>query len=55
MTGAIVPLTQGGAKVTLRLVIDADNPNGIDQTVLDLTIKETFNQLGLLPEYRHEG
>ena len=55
MTGAIVPLAQGGAKVTLRLVIDADNPNGIDQTVLELTIKETFNQLGLTPDYRQDG
>lgn len=55
ITGAIIPLTQGGAKVTLRLVIDADNPSGIDSTVLDLTIKETFNQLGLTPDYRQEG
>lgn len=53
--GAIVPLTKGGAKVILRLVIDADNPNGIDPAVLDLTIKETFNQLGLAPDYRQDG
>jgi hypothetical protein len=26
--------------VTLRLVIDVDNPDGIDPTVLELTIKE---------------
>lgn len=55
VTGAIVPLAKGGAKVTLRLVIDADAPGGIDPTVLDLTIKETFNQLGLTPDYRQEG
>jgi hypothetical protein len=54
-TGVIVPLRQQGAQVTLRLVIDADNPAGIDPTVLELTIKETFKQLGLTPDYTQSG
>jgi hypothetical protein len=36
-------------------VIDADNPAGIDPTVLELTIKETFKQLGLTPDYTQSG
>ncbi len=54
-TGVIMPLKTQGAKVTLRLVIDADNPAGIDPTVLELTIKETFKQLGLTPDYTQSG
>jgi len=55
MTGSIMPLKQQGAMVTLRLVIDADAPNGIASEVLELTIKETFKQLGLSPDYEISG
>ena len=40
---------------TLRLVIDADAPEGIKPEVIDLTIKETFKQLGLTAEYEQSG
>ncbi len=50
-TGVIVPLKNQGATVSLRLVIDADAPNGIDPEVIELTIKETFKQIGLTPTY----
>lgn len=50
-TGVIVPLKNQGATITLRLVIDADAPAGIDPEVIELTIKETFKQLGLSPTY----
>lgn len=51
MTGVITPLkVSQGATVSIRMVIDADAPNGIDQEVIELTIKETFKQLGLLPD-----
>ncbi|WP_165360624.1 ATP-binding protein [Candidatus Chloroploca sp. Khr17] len=46
-TGVIVPLQRQGARITLRLVIDADAPNGIDPEVIELTVKETLKQLGL--------
>jgi hypothetical protein len=52
MTGVIVPLKQQGASVTVHLVIDANAPNGIAPEVLELTIKETFKQLGLTPDYQ---
>ncbi len=55
MTGAIMPLKQQGAAVTLRLVIDADAPNGIAPDVFELTIRETFKQLGLSPDYEVSG
>lgn len=55
MSGVIMPLKQQGAAVTLRLIIDADAPNGIAPEVLDLTIKETFKQLGLAPDYEVSG
>jgi len=55
MTGSIMPLKQQGATITLRLVIDADAPNGIASEVLELTIKETFKQLGLSPDYEISG
>jgi hypothetical protein len=55
MTGVIVPLKQQGASVTVRLVIDAHAPNGIAPDVLELTIKETFKQLGLAPDYEVSG
>jgi hypothetical protein len=42
MTGVIVPLRNQGATVTLRMVIDADAPEGIAPEVLELTVKETF-------------
>jgi hypothetical protein len=51
VSGVIVPLKSQGAKVVLHLVIDADAPGGIDQEVIDLTIKETFRQLDLSPHY----
>jgi hypothetical protein len=51
-TGVIVPLKNQGARVRLRLVIDADAPQGIDPEVIELTVKETFKQLGLSPEYQ---
>ena len=51
-TGVIVPLQRQGAKITLRLVIDADAPGGIDPEVIELTVKETLKQLGLKPEYQ---
>ena len=50
-TGVIVPLKNQGATISLRLVIDADAPNGLDPEVIELTVKETFKQLGLLPHY----
>jgi hypothetical protein len=53
--GVVRPLNAAGATVILRLVIDADAPDGIDPTLLNLTIKETFHQLGLDPDYRLEG
>ncbi len=55
VTGAIMPLKQQGATITLRLIIDGDAPNGIAPEVLDLTIKETFKQLGLTPDYEVSG
>jgi hypothetical protein len=55
MTGVIVPLRNQGASVTLRLVIDADAPEGIAPEVMELTIKETFKQLGLTPDYKQSG
>ena len=51
-TGVIVPLQRQGAKITLRLVIDADAPGGIDPEVIELTVKETLKQLGLKPDYQ---
>ena len=51
-TGVIVPLQSQGAKITLRLVIDADAPGGIAPDVIELTVKETLKQLGLKPEYQ---
>lgn len=51
-TGVIVPLQRQGAKITLRLVIDADAPGGIDSEVIELTVKETLKQLGLKPDYQ---
>jgi len=54
MSGAVLPLINQGATVTLRIIIDADAPNGVDSTVLNLTIKETFNQLGLTPTYEQQ-
>lgn len=54
MGGAVLPLINQGATVTLRIVINADAPNGVDPTILNLTIKETFNQLGLVPTYEQE-
>jgi hypothetical protein len=51
VTGVISPLRSQGATIKLRLVIDADAPGGIAPEVLELTIKETFKQLGLTPEY----
>ena len=50
-TGVIVPLKNQGATLSVRVVIDADAPNGIDPEVIELTVKETFKQLGLLPRY----
>ncbi len=55
MLGVINPLRDQGATVTLRLVIDADAPEGIKPEVIDLTIKETFKQLGLTAEYEQSG
>ena len=55
MSGVIAPLQGQGAKVTLDLVIDADAPGGIAPEALDLTIKETFRQLGLSPDYEQSG
>lgn len=56
MTGVITPLRVGqGAAVSIRMVIDADAPNGIDAEVIELTIKETFKQLGLAAEYTQSG
>lgn len=52
MLGAINPLKDAGATVTLQLVIDADAPDGIEPEVIELTIKETFKQLGLTAEYQ---
>ncbi|HEX6290221.1 MAG TPA: hypothetical protein VFZ66_13595 [Herpetosiphonaceae bacterium] len=51
-TGVIVPLKNQGARVSLRLVIEANAPDGIAPEVIDLTIKETFKQLGLAPDYQ---
>lgn len=51
-TGVIVPLQRQGAKITLRLVIDADAPGGIDPEVIELTVKETLKQLGLTPNFQ---
>lgn len=51
MLGVINPLRDQGATVTLRLVIDADAPKGIRPEVIELTIKETLNQLGLTVDY----
>ncbi len=51
-TGVIVPLQSQGAKITLRLVIDAVAPKGIALDVIELTVKETLKQLGLNPEYQ---
>ena len=50
-TGVIVPLKNQGATVRLRLVIDADAPQGLDPEVIELTVKETLKQLGLDPTY----
>jgi hypothetical protein len=55
MLGAINPLKGAGATVTLQLVIDADAPDGIEPEVIELTIKETFKQLGLTADYQQLG
>lgn len=54
-TGVIAPLKNQGARVSLRLVINADAPNGIDPEVIELTVKETFKQLGLTPDYQQSS
>lgn len=43
-----------GATVTLRLLVDVNDPDGIDENMVNLTIKPTFEQLGLSPEYTLE-
>lgn len=55
MLGVLNPLKDQGATVSLRLVIDADAPNGIKPEVIELTIKETFKQLGLSADFTQAG
>ncbi len=54
LNGVVKPANAHGATVTLRLVVDVHDPNGIDDSLLNLTVKPTFEQLGLSPEYTLE-
>ncbi|NJL55623.1 hypothetical protein HC928_10805 [bacterium] len=47
LTGVIAPLRQQGATIRLRLEFDVQNPGGIDPTLIELSVVETFKQLGI--------
>jgi len=44
--GVLVPLSREGAEITLDLDIQARAERGISRSTLDLTVKETLNQVG---------
>jgi len=44
--GVFTPLSREGAEVTLDLDIQARAEKGISRNTLNLTIKETLNQIG---------
>ena len=54
LNGVVKPATAHGATVTLRLLVDVHDPDGIDENMVNLTIKPTFEQLGLSPDYTLE-
>lgn len=47
LMGVILPLRQQGATIRLRLEFDVQNPGGIDPTLIELNVRETFKQLGI--------
>jgi len=44
--GVFTPLSREGAEITLDLDIQARAERGISRSTLDLTVKETLNQVG---------
>jgi hypothetical protein len=44
--GVFAPLSREGAQISLEVKIEAKSERGISRNILDLTIKETLNQIG---------
>jgi hypothetical protein len=44
--GVFTPLSREGAQISLEVRIEAESKQGISRNTLDLTIKETLNQIG---------